>query len=89
MLLGEKCESSWFDKESDRELEDLTETTAGRNPPLQWRLSLLHINQVVVVARQVEVVLDEPLEGGDLLQRPSTDLHLGGGIGTRVCAQTA
>ena len=89
MLLGQKCESSWFDKESDRELENLTETTARRNPPLQRRLSLLHINQVVVVARQVEVVLDEPLEGGDLLQRPSTDLHLGGGIGTGVCAQTA
>merc|ERR1711971_747783 len=130
-------ESSWFDKDSDRDLEDLTETTARRNPPLQsqiesseilpckvrrrapksspadsdrdlkdftetagrrnpplqWRLglSLHHIHQVVVVERQVEVVLDEPLKGGDLLQRPPTDLHHlgGGGIGTGVCAQTA
>ena len=34
------------------------------------------------------VVLDEPLEGSDLLQRPATDLHLGGGS-ARVSAEAA
>ena len=33
--LGDKGESSWFDKDSDGELEHLTETAACRNPPLQ------------------------------------------------------
>ena len=90
--LGDKGESSWFDKDSDGDLKDLTETAARRNSPLQWRLRLgLHFHQVVVVELQVEVVLDEPLKGSDLLQRPSADLHHlgGGGIGTGVCAQTA
>ena len=64
---------------SDGELQHLTETAACRYPPLQRRLHLLHLHQVVVVAGQVKVVLDEPLEGGDLLQRPAADLRLGGG----------
>ena len=75
---------------SDGELKHFAETAAPcRDPPLQRCLAPSGLlRHVVVVTRQVKVVLDEPLEGRDLIESPPADLDLGRG-GARVWAQVA
>ena len=69
---------------SDGEFKHFAQTaTPCRDPPLQRCLAPGLLHHVVVVARQVKVVLDEPLEGRDLIESPPADLDLGGG-GARV-----